>query len=267
MGLRINQNIAALTAARTLQARQKALAKSIQRLSTGKRINSAADDPAGSIVSENLRVQAGGIDRDIQNKRSSVNRLRTEDAKLGGAFEQLRSIRNRALDALNSGASGPAARAANQVSARSSVDSVTRTLTGIDTTGEGVDSSGLSGIAQSLAGIDLSTESGARDALAAVDSAIENLSTFRSEVGSFQSNNLESGIRSQEVAVENLRASESAIRDTDFAQATVDFVRTRLQFEANVALLARANNASKSILDLFDSSGGSSGPRRYLGTA
>ena len=128
-------------------------------------------------------------------------------------------------------------------------------------------SSGFSDIAQSLGGIDLSTESGARDALAAVDLAIENLSTFRSEVGSFQSNNLESGIRSQEVAVENLRASESAVRDTDFAQATVDFVRTRVQFEANVALLARSNNASKSILDLFDSSGGSSGPRRYLGTA
>jgi len=66
MGLRINQNIAALTAARTLQAKPKALAKSIQRLSTGKRINSAADDPAGSIVSENLRVQVDGLDRDIQ---------------------------------------------------------------------------------------------------------------------------------------------------------------------------------------------------------
>ena len=59
MGFRINQNIAALTAARSLQARQKALAKSVERLASGLRINSGADDPAGLIKSENLRVQAG----------------------------------------------------------------------------------------------------------------------------------------------------------------------------------------------------------------
>ncbi len=240
MGLRINQNIAALVAARALQSKQKALANSIEKLSSGQRINSGADDPAGLIISENLRTQNDSLDRNIQNNQNKVNQLRTEDAKLGETFDQLRAIRDQTLQALNTGAADPASRAANQTSARSSADSVSRTLRGVDTTDNGVDSSGLAAIGRSLEDIDLSTSAGAQKALDTVDSAIEELSTYRGNLGAHQTNNLEADIRRQSVEAENLRASESAIRDTDFAETTVDFVRNRVLLEANVAALVQA---------------------------
>ena len=150
MGLRINQNISTLTAAKTLQARQKALSKSLDRLSTGQRINSGADDPTGLIVSENIRVQSDGLEENIQGNRRKVNEFRTEDVKLGDIFDQLRSVRTQTLEALNTGGSDATARAANQTTAQSSVSTVTKALKSIDTTGKGVDSSGLSAIFRDL---------------------------------------------------------------------------------------------------------------------
>lgn len=270
MGLRINQNISALTAARTLQARQKALSKSLERLSTGQRINSGADDPSGLIISENLRVQSDGLEKNIQGNQRKVNEFRTEDAKLGEVFDQLRSVRTRALETLNTGGTDATARAANQTSAQSSVSSVTKALKGIDTTDEGVDSSGLSNISRDLEKIDISTSSGAQKALDTVDAAIEKLSTYRGEVGAYQSNNLEADIRRQGVELENLRTSESAIRDTDFAEATAEFVKNRVLFQANAAVLSKANKTAKSALQIVNSTGGapgSSGPRNLLGIA
>ena len=263
MGLRINQNIAALVAARALQAKQKALANSVEKLSTGQRVNSGADDPAGLVISENLRAQTDSLDRNIQSNQNKVNQLRTEDAKLGETFNQLHAIRDRALEALNTGATDQAARTANQTSARSSVDSVSRTL-------RGVDSSGLAEIGRSLEDIDLSTSDGAQQALDTVDSAIEELSTFRGNLGSHQTNTLEADIRRESVEAENLRASESAIRDTDFAETTVDFVKNRVLLEANVAALVQAKKSSQSALQIIKSSGvssGESGSRGLLGIA
>lgn len=270
MGLRINQNIAALVAARALQAKQKALANSVEKLSTGQRVNSGADDPTGMIISENLRAQTDSLDRNIQSNQNKVNQLRTEDAKLGETFNQLHAIRDRALEALNTGATDQAARTANQTSARSSVDSVSRALRGVDTTDKGVDSSGLAEIGRSLEDIDLSTSDGAQQALDTVDSAIEELSTFRGNLGSHQTNTLEADIRRESVEAENLRASESAIRDTDFAETTVDFVKNRVLLEANVAALVQAKKSSQSALQIIKSSGvssGESGSRGLLGIA
>ncbi|MBT3353248.1 MAG: hypothetical protein HOC91_08875 [Nitrospinaceae bacterium] len=270
MGLRINQNISALTAARTLQARQKALSKSLERLSTGQQINSGADNPSGLIISENLRVQGDSLERNIQGDQRKINELRTEDAKLGEAFDQLRSVRNRALEAVNTGGTDATARAANQTSAQSSVSSVSKVLKGIDTTDEGVDSSSLSGISSDLEKIDISTPSGAQKALDTVDAAIEKLSTYRGEVGAHQSNNLEAGVQRQGVELENLRSSESAIRDTDFADTTVEFVKNRVLFQANAAVLSKANKTAKSGLQILNSVGNgpsTPGPRNLLGIA
>ncbi len=252
MGLRINQNIAALAAARNLKNTQNSAAKAIERLSTGQRINRAADDPAGLVRSENLRAQTSGLESVIRKTQDKVNSIQTEDAKLDEVFNQLRSIRNQALEALNTGTSDSVTRSANQTSVRSSVDTATKSLSGVSTTELGVDSSNLSPIANSLKGIDVTTESGAEDALAKVDSAIEELSTFRGELGSFQSNALEADIRSLGAEVENLRASESAIRDADFADEVVALTRDKILLEANTASLVQANASSKSVLRLLN---------------
>ncbi len=215
-------------------------------------LNRAADDPAGLVISENLRAQTAGLEKVIQKTGEKVGKFRTEDAKLDEVFNQLRSIRARVLEALNTGASDSLARTANQTSVRSSSETVSKTLAGINTAELGVDSSNLSSVANSLKSIDVTTKSGSKDALQRVDSAMEELSSFRGELGAFQSNVLESDIRSLGVEVENLRSSESAIRDADFADEVTALTRAQILFQANTAALVQANATAKSVLQLLN---------------
>lgn len=126
MGLRINQNIAALNAARNLRSTDSAMSKSLERLSSGFRINRAADDPAGLIISENLRAQIAGLGQAVKNSSNAVNVVRTAEAALDEVLKQLRAIRTLALDALNTGSSDAVARAADQTQIDSSIATINR---------------------------------------------------------------------------------------------------------------------------------------------
>ncbi len=126
MGLRINQNIAAFNAARNLDRTDKMLSRSLERLSSGYRINRAADDPAGLIISENLRAQVGGLAQAIRNSESATNLIKTAEAAMDETLTQLRSIRDLALDALNTGASDATARAADQTQIESAITTLNR---------------------------------------------------------------------------------------------------------------------------------------------
>ncbi|MBT5367783.1 MAG: hypothetical protein HOJ95_12710 [Nitrospinaceae bacterium] len=126
MGLRINQNIAALNAARNLRSTDAAMSKSLERLSSGFRINRAADDPAGLIISENLRAQIAGLGQAVKNSSNAVNVVRTAEAALDEVLKQLRAIRTLALDALNTGSSDAIARAADQTQIDSSIATINR---------------------------------------------------------------------------------------------------------------------------------------------
>jgi flagellin len=126
MGLRINQNIAALNASRNLRNTDNAMSKSLERLSSGFRINSAADDPAGLIISENLRAQIDGLGQAVKNSSAAVNVVRTAEAALDETLKQLRAIRTLALDALNTGSSDKTARAADQTQIESSIATINR---------------------------------------------------------------------------------------------------------------------------------------------
>jgi len=126
MGLRINQNIAALNAARNLRNTDTAMSKSLERLSSGYRINRAADDPAGLIISENLRAQIAGIGQAVKNSANANNVVRTAEAALDEVLKQLRAVRTLALDALNTGSSDAVARAADQTQIDSSIATINR---------------------------------------------------------------------------------------------------------------------------------------------
>ncbi len=235
MGIRINQNIAALTAVRGFQKTQKtqktqkALQRNLERLSTANRINSAADDPAGLVVSENLRAQTEGLSRTILNTQTSLNRFRTAEGRFDEVQNQLQSIRTEALSAPNTGASDVVARGAGQTTIQSSIESITRQLAQIDGNELGV------------------------------DTAISDVSTFRGELGAIQENRLEANIRSLSVERENLLASESAIRDTDFAEEVVSFTRNQILTQANVAVLTQANASRQSALRLLGPGGSADG--------
>jgi flagellin len=103
----------------------------------------------------------------------------------------------------------------------------------------------------SLANIDVTTVQGAQDAQSVIDEAINEVSTSRGTLGSFQKNTLESNLRNLRIASQNLQSSESNIRDTDMAKEMSAFVKNQILLQAGTAMLAQANQVPQAVLSLF----------------
>src|SRR5215212_4456209 len=123
---RINTNVASLTAQRGLSKTQKQLSSTLQRLSSGLRINRGADDPAGLIASEGLRSEMSGIGQAIDNSQRASNVISTAEAALSEVAAMLLNVKELAVEAANSGALSPDEIAANQLQVDSAVESITR---------------------------------------------------------------------------------------------------------------------------------------------
>lgn len=246
MGIRINQNIQSLQALRNIRGAQEALTRDAERLSTASQINRGADNPAGLIVSENLRAQTEGLDVQVRGRQNEINQIRVEDVRFDEALNQLRNVRNQALQSLNTGGGDATSRAASQAAAQSSLQGVQQALQGSQAEELGFDTAELNSALQDLQGTDLTTPEGAAQAVERVDQAIEQVSTFRGQLGAREANQLEPEARQFSVQAENLRASESAIRDTDFAEAVVSFTRNQVRQGTGLAALRQSNvNAAR----------------------
>lgn len=241
MGLRINQNIAAQNAYRNLSVTDGQMAKSLEKLSSGFRINRAADDAAGLSISEGLRAQTGGLKVAVRNAQDGISVVQTAEGALTEVHSILQRMRDLSVQASSSGSNDLDARTASNTEFAElgkELDRIANTtkfgsqalLDGnysgdfqvdwkdITATGgkftvaitQAMDSTSLG-----VGGIDLTT--GADAAIASIDDAIKNVSTTRATLGAYQ-NRLEHTINNLNVSVENLSASESRIRDTDMAR-------------------------------------------------
>jgi len=270
MALRINLNAAALNAHRNLQATDNALSTSIERLSSGFRINRAADDPAGLVISENLRAQVSGLGQAIANSSDAVNMIKTAEGALSEVNSLLRTMRNLALHAANTGANDATAIAADQAQITASLTALDRianntqfgtkklldgTATGLEfqvgananqTTSVDIDSVLAADL--SIDAIDVSSD--AQAAITALDTAITTVSTLRATLGASQ-DDLQSNINSLGVAKENIAASESSIRDADMAAEMVTYTRNQILLQAGTAMLTQANQAPQALLSLL----------------
>ncbi|MFQ3549522.1 MAG: flagellin, partial [Armatimonadota bacterium] len=126
MGLRINLNVAAMSASRYLEGTETRLQKSMERLSSGYTINSAADDPAGLVISEKLRAQTGGLATAIKNAGDGVNMVRTTEAALQEVSTLLRAMRDLAVHASNTGPNDAASIAADQAQVNSTIQALNK---------------------------------------------------------------------------------------------------------------------------------------------
>lgn len=270
MALRINMNTAALNAHRQLQNTDQALGASIERLSSGFKINRAADDPAGLAISENLRAQVTGLGQAISNSSDAVNLIRTAEGALSEVHTQLRTMRNLALHAANTGTNDATATGADQAQITASIAALDRIASNtqfgnkklLDGTATGlafqigsnagqlttVDIDGVSASDLGIASIDVASD--AQAAIALLDTAISTVSTLRSTLGASQ-RDLESNITSLGVAKENIAASESSIRDADMAQEMVTFTKNNILMQAGTAMLSQANQAPQALLGLL----------------
>lgn len=270
MSLRINLNTAALNAHRQLQSTDNALAASIEKLSSGYRINRAADDPAGLAISENLRAQVSGLGQAIANSSDAVNLIKTAEGALAEVHNLLRTMRNLALHAANTGANDTIAIDADQAQ----IDSALAALDRISTNTQfgtkvlldgsataldfqiGANSGQTTTVAiDSVASVDLGVDlidvaADAAGAITLLDTAISTVSTMRAGLGATQ-RDLESNISSLSVAKENIAASESSIRDADMAAEMVSFTRSQILLQAGTAMLTQANAAPQALLSLL----------------
>ncbi|MBI3128936.1 MAG: hypothetical protein HYZ11_15125 [Candidatus Tectomicrobia bacterium] len=217
MGLRINQNIAALNAARNLRITDGSMSKSLERLSSGFRINRAADDPAGLIISENLRAQVAGLGQAIRNSNNAVNLVKTAEAALDELLKQVRSIRTLALDALNTGASDAVARAADQTQIASSVESINR-IANTTQFGKIKLLNGSSGVRGSTNDVELQFVKGTTKTVAGTfDVAISQAATKGTQTFTIK-NEFETGTANADI---NLAASEFASFQVEFGASTL----------------------------------------------
>jgi flagellin len=272
--VRINQNIAAFNAFRNLSATNSQLGKSLEKLSSGFRINRAADDAAGLAKSESLRAEIRGSRQAVRNAQDGVSFVQTAEGALNEVHSILQRMRELAVDAANTATTDGTAQQAEIAELRAEIAAI-----GTNTTfsGNGVFADysvlgseltfhvganagntltfgqNLTLTAASVGGVDISAVDVSADADTAIttlDSAIDGLSTSRAQLGATQ-NRLEHVIANLSVAVENLSASESRVRDTDMAEEMVSFTRHQIMVQAGTAMLAQANTVPGTVLSLL----------------
>jgi flagellin len=274
MSLRINTNVAALNAYRNLATTTVQLGKSLEKLSSGFQINRAADDAAGLVKSETLRAEIRGNAAALRNSQDGVSFVQTAEGALSEVHSILQRIRELAVGASNTATTDGVAEQAEVAQLLLEISAI-----GANTTfaGKAVFSnySGTnpalvfqvgSKAGQTLSITDdlvlssadvfntdisgINVDSAASAAITTVDTAIAAVSTTRGKLGATQ-NRLESVSKSLSVAVENLTASESRIRDTDMAMEMTGFTRSQILSQAGMAMLAQAQAVPQNVLTLL----------------
>jgi flagellin len=288
MGLRINQNIAAMNAYRNLSVTDGQQAKSLEKLASGFRINRAADDAAGLAISEGLRSQIGGLKVAARNSQDAISVIQTAEGALTETHSILQRMRDLTVQASNAGANDTNSQAALQTEANALGKELDRisgktTFNGVelldgaydgtfqvgyasgdtiavainadidnDTTTAGVafDAKALLVGEDDGAGNTKALDLTAAGTLDAIDNAIKAVSSSRANLGAMQ-NRFEHVVNSVNISIENLSASESRIRDTDMAQEMTSFTRSQILTQAGTAMLAQANSAPQGVLSLL----------------
>ncbi|WP_313355771.1 flagellin [Microbacterium sp.] len=281
MGMQINTNVSALNAYRNLSSTQNDLSKSLEKLSSGLRINRAADDAAGLAISEGLRSQVGGLNVAARNAQDGISVIQTAE----GALTEVHSILQRMRDlAVQGGADSNNAESrkaieteAGELSKELYRITESTTFNGIAllkggaaltfqvgsgaTANDKIDVAradvatavGTLASADGLAvgaGFDVDSNNVAQTTITAIDSAITAISAQRAGLGAAQ-NRFESTINSLKVSAENLSAAESRIRETDMASEMVKFTAKNILSQAGTAMLAQANQSTQGVLQLL----------------
>ncbi len=261
MGLRINQNISAMNAYRNLSTTDNQMGKSLEKLSSGFRINRAADDAAGLAISEGLRSQVGGLKVGARNAQDGISVAQTAEGALTEVHSMLQRMNELSVQH-NNGTQNTDSKAALSAEFTALQSEVTRIadntkFNGVELFGgtdldfqvgfEASDKITITG-ADALKAIDTSTA--VITDSSTVQTAITAISTQRASLGAVQ-NRFEHTVNNVNVAIENLSASESRIRDADMAQEMVQFTRNQILSQAGTSMLSQANQASQGVLSLL----------------
>ncbi len=264
MALIVNSNLASLNAQRNLTKSQNDLNLSLQRLSSGLRVNSAKDDAAGLYVSEQFTRDIRGTNQAIRNSADGISLAQTAEGALGEITNNLQRIREIAVQSANGTITD---RSGLQAEVTELEAENTRIISSTKFNGTGLLSAALnltfqvgaqngetvsittSG-ATTITTADVSTSSGAATALTTLSTDIDNISKTRATFGAIQ-NRFEAVISNLSNYAENLTAARSRILDADFAQETARLTRAQILQQAGTSILAQANAIPQSALSLL----------------
>jgi flagellin len=266
MSLRINTNVEAFNAHRQLVGTTEKLGKAMERLSSGYRINRAADDAAGLAITEKLRGQIGGLGQAQRNAQDAISLVQTAEGNLQEVHSMLQRVRELAVQYKNGSLS-----ASDKAAIQSEVNMLGSEVERIGASAQ------FNGIPLLAAAANITFQVGAQDGevitvstislgqsappsafvltatgtdIAEIDAAIDAVSAQRAQFGAVQ-NRLEHTLSNLAVYNENLMASESRIRDVDMAAEMVNFTKLQILQQSGTAMLAQANQTPQSVLQLL----------------
>ncbi|MCX7410921.1 MAG: flagellin [Planctomycetota bacterium] len=273
MALSVNTNTTSLTAQMNLAKSQSRMNTSLERLSTGLKINRASDDPAGLVTSELQKSQISGLTKAIENIERGTTMVQTAESGLAEIGSLLLKMRDLAVNSANEATQDTASLAANQ----SEIDALSTSITRIsDTTKFGTKAlldgtvtaaqfqigafstevatltvADSDAAALSVDALDITTAAGSTTAIADIDAAISTITTARGDLGAFQSGTLNSTKNNNASQLDNLKNAESILRDTDYQKEISNYTSEQIRQQAAQTVLGMANQSSQSIIQLL----------------
>jgi flagellin len=277
MGLRINTNVPALVAQRNVRTTRFSLDRTLERLSSGSRINHAGDDAAGLAISESMRAQLRGLGQAERNAQDGISLVQVAEGAMGEISNILIRMRELGVQAA-SDTIGPQERQYLDVEFKQLLEEIDRIsssteynrvplLNGNATSFEiqvgtrnnplvdriklfESSAADISVVALGLNLTGVSDKLGAQNSLAAIDNALSSVTSTRAEFGAMQ-NRLQSVINNIMVSRENLASANSRIRDADIAEETSELAKSQILMQSGVAVLGQANTTLKTALSLL----------------
>ena len=269
----INTNVQSLIAQQSLTVNNRGLSKAMEQLSTGKRINSAADDAAGLAISNKMTAQVRGLNQAVRNANDAISMVQTAEGSLNEVTNMLQRMRELAVQSVN-GTNGTSDRTSLKAEYDALSAEITRisdktTWNGMEIVGSaatsytyqiGADSGATVTISftdidsqttiNAASAYDISNSTSAADAISGLDAAISVVDAYRSTLGAMV-NRLNYAADNLTNIATNTSASRSRILDTDYAQATTELAKRQIVQQAATAMLAQANQSPSSVLSLL----------------
>jgi len=270
--MRINHNLSAMNTYRQLSLNNLNTSKSLEKLSSGLRINRAGDDAAGLAISEKMRGQIRGLDQASRNAQDGISLIQTAEGALNETHAILQRMRELAVQAASDTNTD-----ADRAELQKEVSALTTEITRIGTNTEfntktlldgkfsakihiganqgqnlsfkiGTMTGGANGLA--LTGVSVGKQTAANKAITAIDKAISKVSSQRASLGALQ-NRLEHTINNLGTASENVSAAESRVRDADLAKEMMEYTKNSILAQSANAMLAQANQQPQQVLQLL----------------
>lgn len=268
----INTNVSALRAQNSSRVAARSQSQAMERLSSGKRINSAKDDAAGLAIATRMDANVRGLNQAVRNANDGISLAQTAEGAMAGISNILVRMRELAVQSAN-GTNGTTDRGAMQTEVAALIsqigDIATRTdfngnkllngsaATGFDiqtgtSTGQTVNITiaDLQATALGVGTLDISTATGASAALATLDTGIQTVATQRANLGA-QQNRLEAAVDNLTSTVTNLADAKSRIEDTDFSAESTKLAAASILSQASTAMLAQANQSQQGVMNLL----------------